>query len=410
MSKYIYEKTTHENIYSYKTQSGQMRYRIHISRRIDGDRFDYAKNGFKNQAQAVSKRNEVLGQIEDRDLVHNRTMTVKKYWTGFRRGRIDSKTWTPDSVSSYDNSFKKHILPEFAGTKLISLNRVTWQEFLNKLMFQKDLSVATAKTINDCMQALLNDAVINEVIPRNRLIKMVFNKKEVPKKKFLEMKQFYQAVDMAKQVLEPYHYAAFYLATIGLRRGEIMGIKRKDIEFHNIEFFAYLHIQRSRTQRVPKGKETKTPDSNRILLIKGEAYNQLKFLYDESAEQKKDVGELPHQNDYIYFNRITGKPYTPSNLNRIFNQVDENLPFHIFPHMFRHTFATQMQLAGAPEADVKQYLGHSPKSNVTAEVYTHATLEGESKMVDIMEKRYDQRTENPDVTLTTPKKKDNRNA
>ena len=400
MPKYEYDATRHENIFSYKTKTGKTLYRIKMSRRVNGDRFEYSKSGFKTLAQALVARNQVIADIEDDNLSRNQNMTVKKYWDIFSTDHINSKAWTPDSVSSYKASFNKHIIPEFGGTKLSNLNRVSWQEFLNKIMFQKDLSVATARTINNCMQSMMNDAVLNEVIPRNRLIRMKFNKKEVPKNKFLEMKQFYRAVDMAKQVLEPQHYAAFYLATIGLRRGEIMGIKRKDIEFHDQEFFAYLHVQRSRTQKVPNGKSTKTPTSNRILLIKGEAYNQLRYLYDESTEQKKDVGELPNQDDYIYCNPETGMPYVPSNLNRVFNRVDQNLPFHIFPHMFRHTFATQMQLAGASEADVKQYLGHSPKSNITSEIYTHPTLEGEEKIVDIMDKRFNERDENPDGNLT----------
>lgn len=54
------------------------------------------------------------------------------------------------------------------------------------------------------------------------------------------------------------------------------------------------------------------------------------------------------------------------------------------PHDCRHTFATNMDNAGANKLSIKRIMGHSSKS-VTDAVYTHKDLDQLIKAIDLLE-------------------------
>ena len=69
--------------------------------------------------------------------------------------------------------------------------------------------------------------------------------------------------------------------------------------------------------------------------------------------------------------------------------LDKPLP-HITPHVFRHTFCTNMANAGMDIKTLQYVMGHSDVG-VTLNVYTHASYdraaEQMSKIIDLSEQR-----------------------
>lgn len=58
-------------------------------------------------------------------------------------------------------------------------------------------------------------------------------------------------------------------------------------------------------------------------------------------------------------------------------------PLHITPHMFRHTFATELHNEHVDIRYIQQFLGHS--SIATTQIYTHIST---SKTREILESKH----------------------
>ncbi|MDR1785102.1 MAG: tyrosine-type recombinase/integrase [Spirochaetaceae bacterium] len=76
----------------------------------------------------------------------------------------------------------------------------------------------------------------------------------------------------------------------------------------------------------------------------------------------------------VFLNR-RGLPLTPRGIRYIVARYSgvEGVNRHVYPHAFRHTFATQMLANGADVRVVQEMLGHSNIS--TTQRYTHVTTE-----------------------------------
>lgn len=136
-------------------------------------------------------------------------------------------------------------------------------------------------------------------------------------------------------------YIVFFLAvTTGLRRGEILGLRWKDINWENKS----ASIQKNVV--VVGGKvilqEPKTKGSKRAISLPQTAIDALKKHKTEQTKLKLKQGILFKDQDLIITTRF-GHPISPRNLLRSFYRIikDANLPKIRF-HDLRYIYATLM--------------------------------------------------------------------
>ncbi|MGX8705505.1 MAG: tyrosine-type recombinase/integrase [bacterium] len=158
------------------------------------------------------------------------------------------------------------------------------------------------------------------------------------------------------------HGLALQLAlTCGLRRGEICGLRWKDVDLVNME----LHIV-----------------NQRVTLSNGQTID----CAPKSACSIRDVPipivllptlkrALGHPEAYV-------TPLTPSGLSQAHAALVANLGLpHIGLHGLRHTFATSSVKAGGDIRSLQEIMGHSSYS-VTMDIYTHPDHDMKSRTVD----------------------------
>ena len=91
-----------------------------------------------------------------------------------------------------------------------------------------------------------------------------------------------------------------------------------------------------------------------------------------------------YKSNYIFINRL-GNRLSEQSIRYIVNDYANAVgaPLHITPHMFRHTFATELHNEDVDIRYIQQFLGHS--SIATTQIYTHIST---SKTREILELKH----------------------
>ena len=140
----------------------------------------------------------------------------------------------------------------------------------------------------------------------------------------------------------------------GMRISELSGLNFDDLNLDENEITVF-------------GKGAK----ERIVLVSERAKKYLK-QYIETARPliTNNFPESKIDNNAVFINKTGFRLKNKSIQNAITNIVDSiQLPKHVTPHVFRHSFATRMIENGADLRVVQELLGHSSISNT--QIYTH---------------------------------------
>lgn len=378
-----YNKTNYPNILTYETRTGT-KYRIRKSYKLNGNRDIIDESGFKTLAHAKARLREIETELDKNEFgyLFNKNTTVSEYYKIYSSKKIKSKKWSKDSQCSNDSLFNNHIIPEFGNTPLQKLNRGQYQIFISEKL--ESLRRESVKSIHNLFMGLLNDAELEGVLIRNRLKRVDIPQSEIPSKnKKITLDQFKEWMEMAQKILTKYEMAVVQLCSYGLRRGEVCGLSKGAVTFENHTSNATIKIFNTRTARVPEGKNSaKTKTSERLIVLDKKGTTAVKTLINEASDIMQDHGRILHNDDYLFLNQVTAKPYHPTQLNTLFERVSESCDIKVTPHILRHFFATQAAIAGVPIEHAAAYLGH--KNTSMTEHYTHISDETASNVVDLV--------------------------
>lgn len=112
---------------------------------------------------------------------------------------------------------------------------------------------------------------------------------------------------------------------------------------------------------------------------------ELLQLYDEYLIREYPEKGIPYVFVNIWEGKI-GQPMQPNVLNTMFNRLSEKTGFKVYPHLFRHTYATRLLRAKMPPDRVSYLLGHT-SVQTTLDIYSHVIEEGDLMEVIRREER-----------------------
>lgn len=186
-------------------------------------------------------------------------------------------------------------------------------------------------------------------------------------------------VDGAQKVWQNEHAQARnqlmlrWLLELGIRRGELLGIRLCDIDFQKLEV---LIARRADAKDDPRAQQPNAKTYERVLDISEEL---AEITHNYVLWCRANQG-LSRRHDYLFVAGGTGKPLSIAGANKLFSSMRKaglNFPEDVTAHVLRHTwndrFSKQMERAGmSPEAEQKMrsvLMGWSPTSE-TAATYT----------------------------------------
>lgn len=144
----------------------------------------------------------------------------------------------------------------------------------------------------------------------------------------------------------------------GMRVSELSGLNFEDLNLENNEIRVF-------------GKGSK----ERIILVTDRAKSYLE-RYIKTARPLVAKGyRVEESEDSPVFINNTGFRLQPRTIRNVINEIVEKieLPKHVTPHVFRHSFATHLIENGADLRVVQELLGHASISNT--QIYTHVSTQ-----------------------------------
>jgi integrase len=158
------------------------------------------------------------------------------------------------------------------------------------------------------------------------------------------------------------------LLAIGLRRGEVLGVRWGDVDLDGGVLRVRQTLQRAggRLQFVPPKSER----SRRSVPLPLMAVSALREHRVRMAREFLTRGRHLADGDLVFVT-VKGTPVEPCNLNRFFVALLQAAKLrHIRLHDLRHTCATLLLAQGVPARVVMEMLGHSAIA-VTMNTYAH---------------------------------------
>jgi integrase len=283
--------------------------------------------------------------------------------------------WLKDSVRDtvrqgtferYEQIIRLHIRPSLGSLKLKALSPVHIQRFYREKL-DSGLSPATVQKIHAVLHKALDQAVGWSLVPRNAT-ELVTAPRPAPNE--------IQPLDseQVKTLLEAAHgecFEALYLLAIhtGLRQGELLGLKWKDVDLEN----GLIRVRRTLTRN--RGclllSEPKTKRSRRAVRLTEQAVHTLREHLAHQIEYMEHLGGL-YEDCGLVFATEKGTLVNPSNLRkRSFAPLlsKAQLPRIRF-HDLRHTCATLLLARNVNPKIVSEMLGHATIA-ITLDTYSH---------------------------------------
>jgi|LSQX01.3.fsa_nt_gb integrase len=343
----------------------------------------------KSRPEVSKKLTKVLNDLNNGIYTEPCKITVKEWlndWIdNYKRHEIKPKT-----LEGYRSIIDKHLVPAIGKVALKDLRPEAVQR-LYKGMLDKGLSARMVELAHVTLHAALKQALKNGLVVKNVTDATTRPKKVQKEKKIWTLEQQKQFI---KSITDDDYKVAYMLGMyLGLRIGEICGLKWEDIDMDNKkELKIKRTLQRVKNVDAKEGEpktsliftEPKTEKSRRVLPLTDELISYLKAHNKQQKINKLRIGDMWQDKDMeMVFTTETGGILDPRKLSDLFYEATDKAGLERTNfHSLRHVFATRALESGIELKVVSELCGHSTIT-LTADTYSHVMND---KKVDAVNK------------------------
>lgn len=358
-------------IKKYTMKNGETRYLFQTYLGVDpltGKERRTTRRGFKTIKEAKQAERNLLLNVEEYGLPSNNlnNLTFKEVaslW--FESYQTTVKPTTAKNLKIKLDTIIKHHIHDLKIDKMtvVFCQKITIDLSKQYILYQNYLSI---------INRVLKYAVSMDILRSNPLDKVIRPKSKQPRKKnnHYTKKELSEFLTLAKSYSDAFHVFYHTIAYTGLRRGEALALKWKEIDLNN------KTITVNHTAVLLDGKQVlqspKTKASKRIIQIDD---NTIKILKSWKLQQKKDflkAGKVYlHDENFVFTNHAQEwtRLKTINNALKYFYNHHPKLK-EITVHGFRHTHASLLFEAGVEAKAISDRLGHT-NIQTTLNLYTH---------------------------------------
>jgi integrase len=343
-----------------RQESGKRRQKWH---KVEGD---------YNEATKLKAKLEV--SVHEKRYVEPKKLTLGEHLNQWIREYPVIAQLSGSTTQRYKEIIDTHIIPALGRKRLDKLTTADIRSFLATCLScgRKDgrpggLSAQTVIHIRRVLRLTLKQAVSDKLIASNptddtrspKVARTVH-----PTLTAEEMVRFRNAAKTSK------NYMAVLLALhTGMRRGEILGLKWRDVDFD----LACLSVRETYQKLREAGDTFKRPKSDsgmRTITLEDALLRELKNHREWQIKARRQIGMRPSDNDLVIA-ELDGSPVSPMAVTKALIPILKRAglpPMNL--HGLRHAHASLLAHLGVPPKVTQERLGHS-RIELTLGIYTH---------------------------------------
>ena len=258
-----------------------------------------------------------------------------------------------------------HIKPKIGSIPLAQLTTMDIQSlYIEKL--ESGLSTQTVIHIHRTIHQALGQAVHWDLLHRN--VAERANPPRLVKRpgKYLNVHEVHVLLSAA-QVTD--YYLPIHLAIYtGLRRSEILGLRRQDIDLSKGEITVNQTVVLARNK--PVVDEPKTKCSRRTISMDPNTVEIMRSHYERIRSAPSAPKNTPRPQDRVCV-RPAGTPIKPPTLSKGYDRIAQRCDISgVTFHGLRHTHATMLLDSNVPIHTVQGRMGHA-SIQTTVDIYGH---------------------------------------
>ena len=284
----------------------------------------------------------------------------KQYVEDFLTYLSFEKNYSEHTIKAYKSDIISFLIWIDSNCLTTDLNKLReYMHFIQRFEYKKTTILRKIASLRGFYKYLYRERIIDNN-PANSLIAPKKNK-SLPK--FLTDDEMERILDNV-QITTPAGFRNRAILELlwatGMRVSELNGLNFGDLELENDEIKVF-------------GKGAK----ERIVLISKRAKKFLQQYINTARPLIPGCNGIKISNDEsspVFINN-TGYRLQTRTIRNVINEIVERiqLPKHVTPHMFRHSFATRLIEHGADLRVVQELLGHASISNT--QIYTHISTQ-----------------------------------
>jgi len=358
--------------------------------RYEGAAYVLTTDGTRRRVRVYGRtREDASGKLTELMAQHRRGLpavinapTVASY-LAYWLPNVAKPRVRPLTYRTYEMFVREHIVPALGKKRLDRLTARDVRAFLASRSQvtsrspgrrTKPLSERTVFHLHAVLRNALADAVREDLIVRNVAQQVRISPGHQEEVQPLTVEEARTLLRVARQ----YRLYALYAValSIGLRRGEALGLRWADVDLDT----GRLHIRQ--TLQRHSGElhfaPPKTRRSRRTVPLLPSMVTTLREHRERQAEERRRAGDA-WEDSGLVFTTTTGRPIEPNDFSNAFGRLCERAGVRkVRLHDLRHTCASMLLAQGVPPRVVMEVLGHSALE-VTMTIYGHVMLDAQRK-------------------------------
>ncbi|MEF9983454.1 MAG: tyrosine-type recombinase/integrase [Oscillospiraceae bacterium] len=331
-------------------------------------RYKTIRNCTKKEAERLLR--EFINEIETNTHIEKVSTLLKDYMPSWFELYVKDFI-SPTTCSGYENQINRYILPQLGEYKIQSITTSIIQNWINQLYVKSPctnnpLSAKTVKNIYLNLKNCLDRAEAESIIKVNPCKYIKLKQIHTPEQSVYDLDEVHKLLNLSKGT--DLELPMLLEVTLGLRRGELLGLKWKHIDFENSTVKIIDNLVQVKGELITK--LPKTVSGQRTLEIPMEVMEILKVKYSAYISRKLAMGKTFNDGNYV-ISQFNGLPYKPDSFTQKYKRfLKQNNFREIKLHSLRHTNATIMLQSGISAKVAQARLGHSDVST-TLNIYSH---------------------------------------